>query len=161
MNNLGLSILSDGFQKTIKFVQTQEEDKFISKEQLNDFCANIVQRYPLFFEEYSSGSTPMVRQFGCQLSLSALYKSSKQQTTMDIALRVYDLYMFYSKYDHVSAFSLDFLRLPKEQKDERLCDSIKYLLMQSRMLHKLLNGSYENNDFISVQLEKIQLFKQI
>ena len=155
LNKIAIEQLADGFQKTFDHVNSQLEDKIITKEELARFYKTMVERYPLFFEEYAFDETAPKLRHKRFKAPQALYKVNKQGGTKELVHSVYDLYLFYSKYDHVNIFSLDFIRIDKDHRGENILKAVDHMKSHAAILHRLFLGSRENDSFLSEQSKKI------
>lgn len=159
INIIAEAFLSDGFSKTIEYAELQESKELMSKEKLQIFYNQFVKDHEDFFEKYAfDGTKPKIKAYtGIKTSTTALYKSITQSETLRKFSRIYDTWVYYSKYEHQSITTLKLLRNLEGHK-ERISISIQDLGMHSYFIHRFLAASFREDDFLINQTELIMTY---
>lgn len=146
--------LSDGLNRTLDNVRDREKEGMIPTEDATKFYTAFAKKYDSFLEPYNfDGSLPKLKH-SQYYNPNQLFKENKNGATKNLVYSIYDLYLFYSKYDHLGVLSLDILRT--ERKEERIANVLFYLTQYSLIIHYLLRECFNKDPFIDTQIEQIK-----
>lgn len=119
-------ILSEGFARSITFIN----DEAPAKEQ-SSLYTNLVAMNPSFFESYDGKGKPTIlKKYDTQKwsTASKIYKNLKQSDEHKTdAKNLYDIYQYYSKYDHLGQLFYEFTRQPLTKRAKKLHEALTYI----------------------------------
>lgn len=139
--------LADGLVHTIKYIKAAKDSNIIDQQQLEQTYKNLTENYSTFFDSYpNDGTTPELKSKYKQfLSPEKLFKSLAQAPKFKELSKIYESYLFFSKYDHFGIQYYEVSRKPFSDKKNLIKQAIDFFVGIQVILHDLLD-SYSNND---------------
>lgn len=151
-------VLSDGLNSMITFLKKSKDYKFLENEKQEVAFKNILKNYGEFFEaDPSDGITPVAKSKRRILASQLFDNLASNDETNQLAT-IYELYLFYSKYDHFSALYFQAFKTPISFKIVSIEKSLRLLLNHQVTLLSLLIRTEKYDTFISEQFRIAQVY---
>lgn len=151
------SILTEGIIKTLIYFEDLKSQHLTDEAQLKKMYNKFTRDYPnLLIQPGGKGTKPQPR-YKTEIKTDKTEKKSgkalfidlsSDQEMKEITHRLYDLYIFYSKYDHFSLIGIEFSNYGKKTKSDRIIASISLFVNHYANLCDLLQRVTPNNLFI-------------
>lgn len=153
--------LNDGFDKTVQYAECLQGYGLISNNEVQDIYNLFLEHYPDSFESTLSNNKPVAK-VNKQIKKGpvALFHSIAQGELKD-SLGIYDAYLYYSKYDHMSMATYVFQRKHREEKEATLAAAINDLGFHSLNCHELLMLSDINQKGFQEQRDLILGYEKV
>ncbi len=144
------TMLADGLENTLKYIKAAKEVNLITEQQLSKTFENFVTKYQIFFEPYANdGSTPVVKyKF---VSPDKLFKRIAATPHLKELSKIYDSYLFFSKYDHFGILYFEVSRQKYIEQLERICKGIELFIGTQSILHLALRMHSGDDSFLNEQ----------
>ena len=148
--------MSDGIKKIINFTENFCVAGHISADQKTDYYKKITGEYSKYFEEYKmDGSKPILKQKGNLMALSLFKNLTKHPDTNELS-KIYNMYIFYSQYDHFSAMYFKARNVNLSFRLQFLQNSVLLFVNHSLTLLTILNQIMENE----LTQSKFKIFRE-
>jgi hypothetical protein len=145
------TILSDGLENTMTYIKTARDFNIISQQQLEDTFKNFVANRQHFFEPYSNdGSQPVVK-IKKYYSPKELFKRIANNPKLKELSKIYDSYLYFSKYDHFGILYYETSRQKYLTQLERINKGVELFIGTQSILHAALQKFSNNDTFLKTQ----------
>ena len=145
------SILCDGISGTRNYIKMAGEKGLKSKDEIEKNLAGFIAKYAGCFVENDSERGEPKAKFNTKLNAFSIFeKLAGSVQTIDLA-KVYDSYIFYSKFEHFSYMYFDMVNLSLELQTLQLKKSIEIFVGHQLNLHHLLYDCTAQDEFIKQQ----------
>ena len=132
------TMLSDGLENTLKYIKAAKDVNIINQQQLKDTYKNFVEGRQMFFEPYTNdGSIPVVKNKK-YYSPTELFKRIANNPKLKELSKIYDSYLFFSKYDHFGILYYEVSRQQYIDQLDRICKGIDLFVGTNSILHLAL-----------------------
>ena len=131
-------VLADGLDNTLNYIRDLKSVGSIIEDDMRRTFANLAKNYPMFIEEYDGGDQRPTMKFRGEHSGKKLFKALSQRPMLKELAKLYDTYLWFSKYDHFSILSYDVIRQDQGEKLERLRNAVKQLALHNFIICSLL-----------------------
>jgi len=148
--------LSDGLENTLQYLCLAKKFNIINQDELGDRYKNLVDGKSSFFEPYTDKSKqPMIRNDIEKPDRPIkLFKKIASKEEFKKLARVYDSYLFYSKYDHFGILYYEISRQPYPKQLKRIREEIEFFILIQSILHDVLFKSSNSDTFLCEQSRK-------
>ena len=144
-------ILADGLENTITYLELSQTFGFVDNNKLKETYNNFVRNYGKFLNPHpGDGSKPKVK-ISRAPSTKDLFKNIASDTEMNNISRIYDLYLFYSKYDHFGVLYFDVESYPLKEKINRIKKAIHLFINHCANLFDILERVSQKDTFVFAQ----------
>ena len=144
-------ILADGLENTVKYFELARTLGFISNIEHKQLLNNFITNYSTYFEPHlNNGQMPRVK-FERVKGPIELFKVIAGDSDMKNISRIYDLYLFYSKYDHFGILYFNVKDAPLHEKIDRLERSVYVFVRHCANLYDILERVSQKDKFIKKQ----------
>lgn len=145
------TLLSDGLENTLKYIKAAKDVNIITQQQLADTYKNFVAARQIFFEPYANdGSMPVVKNKK-YYNPTDLFKRIANNPELKELSKIYDSYLFFSKYDHFGILYYEVSRQKYTDQLERISKGIELFIMTQSILHFALRMYSGNDTFLNSQ----------
>jgi hypothetical protein len=120
-------ILADGLRWTIKHLESFKAKDFYSDEQLERAYAKLTALYPTFLERIGT-DVPKIR-FDAPETNTKLFTALAVKSKLKELSRNYEIYDFYSKYEHFSIMSFSLMRRPDLEQFTTLQKAVELIVL--------------------------------
>lgn len=154
------AILSDGLNSTLDYFAIAYQYRYVNETKAKILFNSFALRYKDFLKpKEMDGVKPEVL-FKKQINAKDIFiKLAKEPITKDLG-KIYDTYLFYSKYDHFSAMYFDAINTPLEKKIQHLNTCIEILISHQMNLFFILSYWSNNDDFVKEQFNKAAAYSE-
>ena len=157
LDNFCLKYLSDSLKISIGNIELLYEGENRDNEKIGIY-KNICKNYPYSFEPFINGSSkPTYKLEDAENSGKLYYKLKSEKALKAKAKLAYNLFSYYSKYDHFGITSYEYLRTPLSNRLELISNSVNLFPNVLYYSLILLNYSYPSDEFIKQQIERVKL----
>lgn len=155
--------LSDGFEEVILALEREKSAGYIPNNELLNFYNDMVKQFSYFFQEYNGIGKPDLKPEIKESKDNIKHISRRLRGTTtrwkDVSIKIMTKYNTYSKYDHFTLLFYIFNRQERTKKDERIEDSVEYILLHYQLIHSLLLHTPEFNEEMELEKEAINYIK--
>ena len=145
------TLLSDGLENTLKYIKAAKDVNIITQQQLADTYKNFVAARQIFFEPYANdGSMPVVKNKK-YYSPTDLFKRIANNPKLKELSKIYDSYLFFSKYDHFGILYYEVSRQKYIDQLERISKGVELFIGTQSILHLALRMYSGNDAFLNSQ----------
>ena len=145
------TMLSDGLENTLKYIKAAKDVNIITQQQLTDTFKNFTASHQIFFEQYANdGSIPVLKNKK-YYSPTELFKKLANSPNLKELSKIYDSYLFFSKYDHFGILYYEVSRQKYLDQLERICKGIELFVGTQSILHLALRMYSGNDNFLNEQ----------
>ncbi|MBA3284396.1 MAG: hypothetical protein H0U27_04970 [Nitrosopumilus sp.] len=145
------TILADGLENTITYLELSQSYGIINIRQLKEKYNNVARNYAKFLEPHSqNGVKPKVK-FTRAPGTKTLFKEIAADAEMNNISRIYDLYLFYSKYDHFGILYFDVENFPLSEKIKRIEKAVRLFINHCANLFDILERVSQKDTFVFSQ----------
>lgn len=137
-------MLADGLENTVKYIKAAKDVNIITQQQLADTYKKFVKNYQKFFEPYANDGTVPKPKYSF-ISPDKLFKRLANTPKLKELSKIYDSYLFFSKYDHFGVLYYETSRQSYLEKLNRIRRGIELFIGTQAILHLALR-MYSNND---------------
>lgn len=137
--------LSDGLPQTLTYIKAAVEAKILTPEKEKEIYNNMARNYKIFFEPHDADGTLPILKNKKQINARELFKEIANHPDISNLAIVYDLYVYYSKYDHFGIMYFDIIREKHTDKLAKISKAIELQIAAQSLLHFALR-LYSNND---------------
>ena len=151
LNDFCNTMLSDGLKNTLEYIKTAKDLNLITEQQLKDTFKNFTASHQIFFEPYANDGSMPVLKINKYYSPKELFKKLTNSRNLKELSKIYDSYLFFSKYDH---FGILYYEVSKEKfidQLERICKGIELFVGTQSILHLALRMYSGNDNFLNEQ----------
>ncbi len=159
--------ISDGLTNTIDYLVLAQKHDHISDDDLKNAINSIVDKYEFFFEPYLKDGSIPVPKFKRGYGPSQLFEMIASDKSIGDTGRIYDSYLFFSKYDHYGAMYYEVSDLNFESKFKIIFQNIEKLIsILANLYLVLLKLSKDSDGFVKDSKDEVinyiheQLIKQ-
>ena len=131
-------VLSDGLSQTLKYVKMANQMNVISNESLLNVYHNLTTNLSGFFEKYENDGSEPILLHKKPLSPTSLFRTIANTPGLKDYTAIYDLYLFFSKYDHYGIMYFELSKQSFEEKMSRIYAAVELLIAPCAMLHMAL-----------------------
>lgn len=143
--------LADGLENVISYLELSQTFGFVDNNNLKETYNNFARNYGKFLKPHSGdGSKPKVK-FSRAPTTKDLFKNIASDTEMNNISRIYDLYLFYSKYDHFGTLYFDVENSLLQEKINRIKKAIRMFINHFAILFDILERVSPKDTFIFAQ----------
>jgi hypothetical protein len=144
-------ILADGLENTITYLELSQTFGFVDNSKLKETYNNFSRKYDKFLNTHpGDGSKPKVKLSRAPVTKD-LFKNIASDTEMNNISRIYDLYLFYSKYDHFGVLYFDVENYPLKEKIDRIKKAIRLFINHCANLFDILERVSQKDAFVFAQ----------
>lgn len=144
------TILADGLENTVKYMKAAKEVNIIKQDQLTEMYKNFVRANQEFFQPYAGdGSVPICKY--TFISPDKLFKRLANTPQLKELSKIYDSYLFFSKYDHFGILYYETSRCAYTNKINRIRRAIELFIGTLAILHLGLRLYSDNDSFLNDQ----------
>ncbi len=143
-------VFADGLDNTLTYIKDLRSVGSITDDDMRRTFGNLSKNYPRFIEAYTGGEQRPAMKFKGDHSGKKLFKALSQRPVMKELAKLYDTYLFFSKYDHFSIMSYDVIRQDVVKQLERLRNAVKQMILFDFIICSLLKD-YKKDDFTVAQ----------
>lgn len=145
-------MLADGLEKTVKYIKAARDVNIINQQQLTDTYKNFVNNYQKFFEPYANdGTVPKIKAKYAFVSPDKLFKYLANTPKLKELSKIYDSYLFFSKYDHFGVLYYETSRQSYLEKLNRIRRGVELFIGTQAILHLALRMHSSNDTFLNEQ----------
>jgi len=146
-----IQMLADGLTTTINYAELSKNVGFIDEAKLKVSYNNFAISYKDYLEDHlGDGSKPKVK-FKKAPKTTELFIQLAMTTELKEISKIYDAYVFYSKYDHFGILYFDILKISLEDRFIHLKKSIRILVGHQVNLFSILNKFSNGDKFVEEQ----------
>lgn len=145
------SMLSDGLDNTLKYIKAAKDVNIISQQKLKDTFKKFVFNHQSFFEPYADDGTMPVVKNKKYYSPTELFKKIANTPSLKELSKIYDSYLFFSKYDHFGILYYEVSRQKFDDQLERISKGIELFIGTQSILHLVLRMHSGNDTFLNNQ----------
>lgn len=143
--------LSDGLSATIKYISAAKDANIITQSQLKETFKNMANNYSTFFKPYpDDGSIPLLK-YSKYYAPAELFKNLANSQELKELTKIYDEYLFFSKYDHFGILYYEVARQNFSEQMERIKKGIELFIGTQSILHFTLLKYSRDDTFLSNQ----------
>lgn len=144
-------ILSDGLDKTLNYINIAKDLNVITQQQLEEAYKNFVSGRENYFKPYANdGSRPVVKNKK-YYSPTDLFRRIANNSKLKELSKIYDSYLFFSKYDHFSVLYYEVWRQDYIKKLERIHKAVELFILTQSILHLVLRLYSDKDEFMKNQ----------
>lgn len=144
-------MLSDGLSTTISYAELSKSVGFIDEAKLKESYNNFAISYKDYLEPHlSDGSKPKLK-FAKALKPKELFTQLAKTAELKEISKIYDSYLYYSKYDHFGILYFDILKSPIDERFMQLKKSIRILVGHQANLFAVLEKFSNGDKFVEEQ----------
>lgn len=147
------TILSDGLDNTLKYIKAARDVNTITQQQLEDTYRNFVLKHQNFFEPYSNDGSKPVLKNEKYYSPAELFKKIANSPHLKDLSKIYDSYLFFSKYDHFGILYYEVSRQKYIEQLNRISKGVELFIGTQSILHLTLRMYSNNDSFLNHQSE--------
>lgn len=146
--------LSDGLPQTLAFIKAAVESKILTSEKEKEIYNNLKYNYPKFFIEGNNDETGPILKSKKKVNARELFKDIANHPDISDLAFVYDLYVYFSKYDHFGILYYDIIRVSHIDKLNLFSKSIELMVNAQAFLHLALR-LYSDDDKILIHQSEV------
>lgn len=154
-------ILADGLDTTARSLKLGKDLGYISNKKLEEVFNNFANNQKLYLKSHSGNGEMPESKYGRGNSPTQLFKNIACDPEMKKIASIYDLYLFYSKYDHFGALYFETLDIPFNENLERINKVICLLVNHCANLYDIIERVSEKGNLISNQQKKIKSYLEM
>lgn len=143
-------MLADGLENTVKYIKAARDVNIINQQQLADTYKNFVKNYSKFFEPYANDGTVPKPKYTF-ISPDKLFKNLANTPKLKELSKIYDSYLFFSKYDHFGVLYYETSRQSYLEKLNRIRRGVELFIGTQAILHLALRMHSGNDIFLNEQ----------
>lgn len=143
-------MLADGLENTVKYIKAAKDVNIINQQQLADTYKNFVSNYQKFFEPYANDGTLPKPKYNF-ISPDKLFKQLANTPKLKELAKIYDSYLFFSKYDHFGILYYETSRQSYLEKLNRIRRGVELFIGTQAILHLALRMHSGNDAFLNEQ----------
>lgn len=143
-------MLADGLENTVKYIKSAKDVNIINQQQLADTYKNFVNNYQKFFEPYANDGTIPKPKYNF-ISPDKLFKQLANTPKLKELAKIYDSYLFFSKYDHFGILYYETSRQSYLEKLNRIRRGVELFIGTQAILHLALRMHSGNDEFLNEQ----------
>lgn len=145
-------ILADGLDKTAKDLNLAKTKGFFDDKRLKEAYNNVAKNHKQFLKPHSGDGAIPKTKYGRGMGAEVLFKKLLNgDSEMKEIAGIYNLYLFYSKYDHFGILYFETLKFTNEEKLNRLDKSISLFVNHCSNLFDILERASKKDKFIESQ----------
>jgi hypothetical protein len=145
--------LADGLNITLNYFEQAKSFGLVKEDDVKLLYNNLVKKYSFYFNEHNlDGSRPKVR-FKRPPTNFELFKTLAENTDFNELSKIYDAYLFYSKYDHFGILFFEIVRLDINHKLKQLYNCIDIFVKHQAYLFCILKVFSKGDKFIDSRFE--------
>jgi len=149
-------ILADGLDNLAQSLKMAKDFGYINSHQLKAIYDNISINHKRFLKlNLENGAIPESK-YGRGDSPTTLFKKLASDSAMKKIAGIYDLYLFYSKYDHFGILYFETRNITIEEKKSRLFKAIGFFRNHCANLYDILERVSQKDKFIGSQLKIVE-----
>jgi hypothetical protein len=141
--------LSDGISKTLSYLDDAKKFNFIDEEQLKLAFNNIAVTKAYFLESHLNDGTKPILRHNKYYSPQKLFELLASDSGTKNAARMYDAYLYFSKYDHFGITYYEIIRIEKSIKDKNYLEAFEGIVFNLSFLILILKTTFENDTFFT------------
>jgi len=146
-------MLADGLGQTLTYLDSAREMGFISDGQLAESYTNFAHNHTPFFNNYPDNGSRPVLKYPKADGPGKLFKNLAQHPELQNVAKLYDAYLYFSKYDHFGIMSSEIIREPWGSKMSTYLNVVEAFVADLTFLHVILAGQSIGDAFIAQQSE--------
>lgn len=150
--------LADGLDSTAKSLKLAKDLGYISSSQLEEAFNNFGHNQKKFLNTHLGKGEMPESKYGKGDSPSVLFKNIACDSAMKNIAGMYDLYLFYSKYDHFGILYFETLDISHNENKERLTKAIRLFVNHCANLYDIIERVSEKGEFITSQLKTVEVY---
>jgi len=151
LNKFCESIFSDGLENTIRYLKEAKNLNLLTQGILQESYVNLVKGKEFLFEPYNNlGSEPIVKEKK-PFSPTSLFKNIAISPKLKELSKIYDSYLFFSKYDHFGIIYYEVRKYEFVNKLRLIRQSIEILMLSHAILHLILRSFSDNDSYLNDQ----------
>jgi hypothetical protein len=141
-------ILSDGLYHTVEYGKKINDAGQLTKEEVSAGYNNFVKKFFEFYPDYKfDGSKPQLdRPKNFQFSPTNVFNTLMGKEELKGLGRIYDTWLYYSKYEHFNVIYFDLMLDSHENKKQRVSRCIDDFFIHTHCLLTILTEAKEGND---------------
>lgn len=143
--------LADGLENTIKYLELAQTFGFLENSSVKTTYNTLAENFSKFLKPHSGNGTKPELKFGKAYTANELFKNIARDSEMHHISGIYDLYLFYSKYEHFGILYFDVESSPLLEKINRIEKAIRLLINHCANLFDILERSSQKDKFIFTQ----------
>lgn len=143
-------MLADGLENTVKYIKAARDVNIINQQQLADTYNNFVKTYSKFFKPYANDGTVPKPKYTF-ISPDKLFKNLANTPKLKELSKIYDSYLFFSKYDHFGVLYYETSRQSYLEKLNRIRRGVELFIGTQAILHLALQMHSGNDIFLNEQ----------
>lgn len=145
------TILSDGLENTLTYIKAAKDVGIITGQQHTDTMNNFAKKYERFFKPHpQDGSKPQLK-ITTFFSPAQLFKQIAANPKLKQLAKLYDSYLYFSKYDHFGIMYYEVARQPYYEQWGRIKRGIELFVGTNSILHTVLRMYSGNDPFLIKQ----------
>jgi hypothetical protein len=147
------TLLSDGLENTLKYIKVARDVNILTHNELANNYRNLVDKFQNFFEPFvNDEGVPVVKNKNWY-SPTDLFKKIANNPKLKGISKIYDSYLFFSKYDHFGILYYEVRRQENITRLKLISNCIELFIYIQSLLHLVLR-MYSNKDvFLDYQSE--------
>lgn len=146
-------MLADGLGQTLTYLDSAREMGLISAEQLAESYTNFTHNHTPFFNNYPEDGTRPVLKYPKADGPGKLFKNLAQHPELQNVAKLYDAYLYFSKYDHFGIMASEIIREPLGNKIRTYVNVAEAFVADLTFLHVILDVQSNGDAFIAQQSE--------
>jgi hypothetical protein len=150
-------MLADGLGQTAKYIKAARDTGLVDEARYRSLLQNFTHTHQRFFRPYvNDGSLPLLKN-NTFLSPVDLFKRLAHTPELHDLSKIYDAYLFFSKYDHFGILYYDVVNQPFNEQIDRIAKGIEVMIGSFSTLHMALR-IYHPDDFLIRQSTEIAAY---
>lgn len=146
-------ILSDGLSGTLSYAELSKELNFHDEGQIEKAFNNFAITYQGYINPHLNDGSKPVLKFKRFPNAKDLFKELAKTQELRELSKIYDAYLFYSKYDHFGVLYFDIINVDHSTKIKKLDTSINLFVRHQAILHGILFQFSNEDSFLKSQYD--------
>ncbi len=156
LNQFCLEHLSDGLNKTFNYIDKVKGE--LDSQKISNIYSNFYNANQHYFEPYSHDGTRPILKSKANSVASKLHANLKETTNLSKAASIYEIYVYYSQYDHFGSVFYIFSRFPIEDKIRMMDNAIRSFPKSLLFANVILQSINSKDTFLTERLNATTQF---
>lgn len=143
--------LSDGLRVTLNYIQDAETYGMRTAEETAHTFKSLGHTFKPFFDNYPNDGTRPALKFKNAPNAKEVFKNLAKTDYLKEAAKIYDSYVYLSKYDHFGSIYYHAINETLENKIKIYANAAETFVAHNALIHVVLARHSQNNNFINKQ----------
>jgi len=143
--------LSDGLDNTAKYLDLAKKFGYLDEAKLKEYYNNFAIKYKGYLKPHSENGEMPETKYGIGSSPTFLFKQIANDSDMKDIASIYDLYLYYSKYDHFGIIYFETRAFTIQERVDRVKRAISLFVNHCANLFDILERVSQKDQFITAQ----------